>query len=55
MVGTNAYEMWQLASTNLRAMLVQAAPQLKPLGAGVIAAAGSVSINLLKFIVAAVI
>jgi predicted PurR-regulated permease PerM len=55
MVGTNAYEMWQLASTNLRAMLVQAAPQLKPLGAGVLAAAGSVSINLLKFIVAAVI
>ncbi|MGN6747477.1 MAG: AI-2E family transporter [Xanthobacteraceae bacterium] len=55
LIGSNAYETWQLASTNLRAMLVQAAPQLKPLGAGVLAAAGSVSINLIKFIVAAVI
>jgi predicted PurR-regulated permease PerM len=55
LIGLNAYEMWQLASTNLRAMLVQAAPQLKPLGAGVLAAAGSVSINLLKFVVATVI
>jgi predicted PurR-regulated permease PerM len=55
LIGNNAYETWQLASTNLRAMLVQAAPQLKPLGAGVLAAAGSVSINLLKFIVATVI
>jgi predicted PurR-regulated permease PerM len=55
LIGINTYEMWQLASTNLRAMLVQAAPQLKPLGAGVLAAAGSVSINLLKFIVATMI
>jgi predicted PurR-regulated permease PerM len=55
LIGNNAYEMWLLASTNLRAMLVQAAPQLKPLGAGVLAAAGSVSINLLKFILATVI
>jgi predicted PurR-regulated permease PerM len=53
--GNNAYEMWQLASTNLREMLMQAAPQLKPLGAGVLTAAGSVSINLLKFLVATII
>jgi predicted PurR-regulated permease PerM len=54
-IGNNAYETWQLASTNLREMLTQAAPQLKPLGAGVLAAAGSVSINLLKFIIATII
>jgi predicted PurR-regulated permease PerM len=54
-IGNNAYETWQLASTNLREMLMQAAPQLKPLGAGVLAAAGSVSINLLKFIIATII
>jgi predicted PurR-regulated permease PerM len=54
-IGNNAYEIWQLASTNLRQVLVQAAPQLKPLGAGVLAAAGSVGVNLLKFIVATII
>jgi predicted PurR-regulated permease PerM len=54
-IGNNAYETWQLASTNLRQMVTQAAPHLKPLGAGVLAAAGSVSINLLKFIIATVI
>jgi len=55
LIGNNAYEMWQLASTNLRAVLMQAAPHLKPLGAGVLAAAGSVGINLLKFIVATIV
>jgi predicted PurR-regulated permease PerM len=55
LIGHNAYEMWQLASTNLRAMLVQAAPHLKPLGTGVLAVAGNVSINLLKFILATII
>ncbi|MBO0716701.1 MAG: AI-2E family transporter [Rhizobiales bacterium] len=54
-IGNNAYEIWQLASTNLRQVLVGAAPQLKPLGAGVLAAAGSVGINLLKFIIATII
>ena len=54
-IGTNAYEIWQLASTNFREMLVQAAPHLKPLGAGVLAVAGSVGINLLKFILATII
>jgi predicted PurR-regulated permease PerM len=53
--GVYAYETWQLASSNLRQMLLQAAPQLKPLGAGVLAAAGSVSLNVLKFIVATII
>jgi len=55
LIGNKAYEMWQLASSNLREMVMQAAPQLKPLGAGVLAAAGSVSINLIKFIVATIV
>lgn len=55
LIGNKTYDTWQLASTNLRDMLVQAAPQLKPLGAGVLAAAGSVGINLLKFLVATII
>ena len=54
-IGNYTYETWQLASTNLREMLAQAAPRLKPLGAGVLAAAGSAGINLLKFILATII
>jgi predicted PurR-regulated permease PerM len=47
--------MWRLASTNLRELLIAAAPQLKPLGGSLLNAAGSVGINLLKFIVATLI
>ena len=54
-IGNYTYETWQLASTNLREMLAQAAPRLKPLGAGVLAAAGSVGVNLFKFILATII
>ncbi len=55
LIGDKTYEMWQLASTNLRGLLVDAAPQLKPLGSTLLNAAGSMGLNLLKFIVAAVI
>ncbi len=55
LIGNKAYETWQLASTNLRTLLVQAAPQLKPLGTSLLGTAGSVGINLLKFIAATII
>ncbi len=55
LIGDKTYEMWQLASTNLRGLLVDAAPQLKPLGSTLLNAAGSMGLNLLKFIIAAVI
>jgi predicted PurR-regulated permease PerM len=55
LIGDKAYEMWQLASTNLRGLLVETAPQLKPLGNRLLSAAGNVGINLLKFILAAII
>jgi hypothetical protein len=55
LIGEKIYEMWQLASTNLRAVVIEAAPHLKPLGTSLLNAAGSVGINLLKFIVALVI
>ena len=54
-IGDKAYESWQLASTNLRGLLIEAAPQLKPLGSIFLNAAGSVGVNLLKFILAAAI
>ena len=55
LIGEKVYEIWQLASTNLRAVVIDAAPHLKPLGTSLLNAAGSVGINLLKFIVALVI
>jgi len=55
LIGDKIYETWQLASTNFQKLLIEAAPHLKPLGSSLLSAAGSVSINLLKFIVATVI
>jgi predicted PurR-regulated permease PerM len=54
-IGDKIYQNWQLASTNLRGLLVEAAPQLKPLGSRFLNAAGSMGINLLKFILGAAI
>jgi predicted PurR-regulated permease PerM len=55
LIGEKIYEIWQLASTNLRALVIEAAPHLKPLGTTLLNAAGSVGINLFNFIVALVI
>jgi len=55
LVGNKAYETWDLASTNLRALLTQAVPYLKPVGGTLLGAAGSFGINLLKFIAATVV
>lgn len=55
LIGDKLFELWQLASTNLQALLLEIAPQFKSLGTRLLSAAGSVGINLLKFILAAVI
>jgi predicted PurR-regulated permease PerM len=55
LIGDRAYDIWQLDSTNLRDLLIETAPQLKPLGSRLLNAAGSVGINLLKFVLAAII
>jgi predicted PurR-regulated permease PerM len=55
LVGEKIYEEWLLASTNLRALIIEVAPHFKPLGTSLLIAAGSVGTNLLKFIVALVI
>src|SRR5262249_44282143 len=55
LIGEKIYEILLLRSENLRAVLVEAAPHLKPLGTSLLNAAGSVGINLLKFTVALVI
>lgn len=55
LVGEKLYEMWALASTNFQALLIEAAPYLKPLGSRLLNAAGNVGTNLLKFIIAVAI
>ena len=55
LIGEKIYEAWLLASTNLRALIIEVAPHFKPLGTRLLIAAGSVGTNLLKFIVALVI
>jgi predicted PurR-regulated permease PerM len=56
LIGERIYEMWQLASTNLQDLIIEAAPQLKPLvGTTLLNAAGSVGINLLKFTISILI
>jgi predicted PurR-regulated permease PerM len=55
LIGNKAYETWDQASTNLRALVTQAVPYLKPVGGTLLGAAGSFGINLLKFIAATII
>jgi predicted PurR-regulated permease PerM len=55
LIGEKVYDGWLLASTNLRALFIEAAPHLKPLGSSLLSAAGSMGINLLKFIIAVMI
>jgi predicted PurR-regulated permease PerM len=55
LIGEKVYEAWQLASTNLQALIIEVAPNFKPLGASLLNKAGNIGINLLKFTVALVI
>lgn len=55
LIGGNVYASWSLASTNLKAALVQIGPQLRPIGSTLLGLAGSAGISMLKFIVAVVI
>jgi len=55
LIGERAYEIWHEASTNLKALLVATAPELKPIASTALAVAGNAGLNLLKFISAMVI
>jgi predicted PurR-regulated permease PerM len=54
-VGGKIYSLWDLASTNLRAVLREVAPQLKPLAGPVLSFAGSAGLGTLKFVLAVVL
>lgn len=51
LIGEKTYEIWHLASTNLKALLISASSDLKPVATGVLRAAGNAGLNLLKFLV----
>lgn len=52
LVGDEAYQLWSLASTNLKDALVQIGPALEPFRDTLLDFAGSAGVSMLKFIVA---
>jgi predicted PurR-regulated permease PerM len=54
-VGGQIYDLWNSASTNLRAALGEVAPHLKPLAGPVLAFAGSAGLGTLKFMVSVIL
>ena len=54
-VGGNAYQIWYLASTNLKALLAEWAPQLQLVGSSVLAIAATAGLDLAKFIIGIVV
>jgi predicted PurR-regulated permease PerM len=50
LIGAPLYDLWDQASTNLRAVLREIAPHLKPLAAIILGFAGNASIGTLKFL-----
>src|SRR5712664_4625531 len=55
LIGEPLFQFWELASSNLKAALVKVAPYLKPIGATLLGAAGSVGIAILQFLASVII
>ncbi|UGY17673.1 AI-2E family transporter [Bradyrhizobium septentrionale] len=55
LIGGPLYELWDRASTNLRAVLREAVPHLKPLAGTLFAFAGNAGVGMLKFLLAVVV
>ena len=55
LIGEQVFQFWELASTNLRAALVNVAPHLRPLGSSLLGAAGSAGAGVLQFLVSVII
>ena len=50
LIGPQLYELWNNASSNIRAVLSEAAPYLKPVATALLAFAGSAGVGTLKFL-----
>jgi predicted PurR-regulated permease PerM len=55
LVGAQVYQTWYLASTNIKELIDELVPHLKPYGTSVLSVAGDAGLNLVKFIIAAAI
>ena len=55
LIGERLYEIWKLASISIKDLVEQLAPQLKPVGGRMLAAAGNSGLNLVKFVLAIII
>ncbi len=55
LIGEQAYQTWYLASTNIKELIDELVPHLKPYGTSVLSVAGDAGLNLVKFIIAAAI
>jgi predicted PurR-regulated permease PerM len=55
LIGGQLFELWQQASTNLEAVILQIGPELKPFAGTLLAFAGSSGISMLSFVTAVVL
>ena len=55
LIGDQIYQLWDLASTNLRAALTKIAPQLKPVGGGLLRIAAGAGISAVQFFVSIIV
>ena len=55
LVGQPIYQFWDLASTNLQAALVKIAPQLRPVGSGLLPVAAEAGTGALQFLIALIV
>jgi predicted PurR-regulated permease PerM len=55
LVGEPVYQFWELASTNLQAAFVKIAPQLKPVGSGLLAIAADAGTGAIQFLIALIV
>ena len=55
LIGELAYRLWTLATTDTKAIILEVAPSLKPLGGALLGLAGSVVFGLLEFVASIVI
>ena len=55
LVGPPIYQFWDLASTNLQAAVVKIAPQLRPVGSGLLTIAAGAGTGALQFLIALIV
>jgi predicted PurR-regulated permease PerM len=55
LIGEPIYQFWDLASTNLQAAVVKIAPQLRPLGSGLLGIAADAGTGAIQFLIALIV